>query len=1355
MMHWSVLTRVCAVALTGCVLLAALSSCGLGDGSNTAASETALRATKVPGDGALTSGFGGDLDWRVAADAESTGPGAAGDGQGGVAIAPGPGIFRRALVTVRLPDNQLLGSALTDENGLVTMRPGRTYAGPLLVEVQGQPDAVYYDPGREAWLPFATGQALRAYVSAVRGNVGVSAFTEAAYRLMREGDTAERVNGFPSAAQIESAHRKVREIVNGWSPGALQLAELTQLPVLLHPAATPDTLGTDERSVQSLSAAALAKQAATFHSAELSPALAVAQQLSEDLLDGRLDGLRSGQPIATADARLYDPALMPGATLAALAQLVARYGKNSAIEALPAYSSHGHARYEGYRFDARLTPAGQASVSVAGWDGANDRARRIGESLALLPQAQRVHSIHGNFGHGALFVRLEAEDSRGRLLTVGENGNGELGMGSRTATSWPQELTLPANATHLAGGFAHTVARLADGSVYAWGDNSYGQLGQGIASPQLVRSTLPLRVVLPRGAIAVAASNVASYALLEDGTVYSWGSSWGQNLLGDGSRAGVRLSPGPVLSDIGYLSGVIQIAARDNDAIALRADGSVLTWGSFPADADSGFTGGRLVASRVEGLPDPVSQRPLRVMTEQGLFLVQTASGAVYHFGIHHDLTAQATLRDLVPAQVLNLPPVRDLQPGGYLGYAERPMDRATAMGMDRLGGFWKIRGRVAERHDPAQPDAQRRPMGQAARSDCSSCHGILSNWPVMAPAPTSNAACALPPFKLDGNGQPQLVNSRSDCAICHNGSFLPFLNCVTPTLPSPPAPSAPPSYSAACQKPLNHLPVPSGSTCAACHNAVIARALTCVPTEASGDALAMRASVSSVLDDQTPVTGAVSPGGYTNDTTPTIVGNLSASLAADQTVQVLRNGSVAGVATVAGTGWTFTDSVRAQGVHSYSARVTQGVSSGPSGAAHTIVIDTAAPTPSITAMSIVDDAGAITGPVADSGTSDDATPSVQGTLNSPLAPGDMVRILRNNVDIGMANVSGTAFGYASHTLSNGTYTIAARLVDAAGNVGATLSRTFTVNTSNALDDRAFARITEASDNVGAVQGPVLHGGSTDDTQPTIRGNLGRALNSMNGEQLRIYQAGSSGFGVATVGNTSWNWTPPAALADGSYSFTAQVVDAQGRSGAVSTGFTLVVDRQAPVAIPTLGASSNVAPFAGTVLGTTNDRTPTIGVNLSAPRGSGEQFVVTRSVNRSAALTLSVTPTEHGPTSFSFVDTLSSTFMTAVAPPSPAAGPFTSPTLPAVFTALSVTYTVRLVDSAGNSGSAGTLSLTLDYPNCNRNRVSPSSAYYATHQLLVAGLPPSITTCASCHRAGSGFVQAPGAPSLPTYWCRY
>ncbi len=1332
-----------------CLLLTLAAGCGGGGGGGTP-------PTPCPTIGVCT-GFVGDLNWEISGlggglggtGGDGSGPGDGGDGGGGAAAGGDFGQFRRALVIAKFPDGSLVGngSALTDDSGLVTVRPGKTYGGPLLLELHGQPDAVYYDEGKNTFIPFPPGRVLRAYIPTVNSNMAITPFSEAAYRLLVEGDTAERVTGVPKRAQVEAANNKVRDIVNSQFPSSVQIADLTRLPILKSDTTLSGTIGIDVRGAHSLITGAFSKQASMFNPAEPAPTLAATDQLSEDLLDGHLDGMRSGRSTIAANKRTYDAHSLAGELSSALAQQSYRFGTNTAVDAMPAVTNFGNTRYETYLFDAKLTPSGKAIVTVAGWDGANDKNRNTGDARPLLPDTARIQSVHGNLGHGSLFLKADSDNSISKLYAVGDNTNGELGNGTREVSTSAVEVSLPGTMTHIAGGFGHTVARTADGSVYAWGDNSYGQLGQGLPSAQLVRSVLPLKVTLPRGAIAVAASNSASYALLDDGSVYSWGSSWGLGLLGDGTKDSVRTSPAAVLSGSGALTGVVQIAARDNDAVVLRSDGSVMTWGSFPADQSGGFTGGRQVATLVSGLPDPGTVRIRKILTEQGLFVAQTTTGAVYHWGLHFDITAQTILRDVTAVQVLNLPPVRDIMPGGFLGYGERPFDRVTAMGADPNGGLWKIRGRVAEFFDPANPTAQRRPKTQSPRADCASCHNVLPTWPIKAPTPTINTVCVLPSFKLDASGRPILVTSASECTMCHNNSPLPFLNCVIPTLPAPSAPSIPPITTNACQIPTAHVATPSGTVCASCHNSIIAQPLKCLPNTAS-DPLAptTRVAITAVTDDAIPVTGNIALGGTTNDPTPTITGSIGASSVAGQStqVQVLRNGTVISTLTITGATWSLTDTTQPPGTYTYTARVVQDGRFGPLSPNYTIIIDTVLPTATIQTLNILDNAGPVNGVIAAGASTDDSTPQIQGSLSAPLGAGESVRIIRGGTDIGGATVVGTTFDFSNPTLTNGAYTFNVRVVDAAGNIGSNLTRAIVVDINSTLGATATASISNALDDFGTIQLSLSNNSVSDDATPTLRGTIGRALIPANGEQVRVYRTGSTAVTTATVSGTTWSFTPT--LTDGAYTFTAQIVDNQGRAGSISNSFTIRIDRTAPGTSVAVSGVSDYPPQSGGISGIVNENTPRITISLGAPRAADESFVITRSLGGAAAVALNAsigtTSTSPTPSTFFFDDIVTSLFRdvsspTPVNPPS--SGPrYTGPPAPDPFSALSVLYAVRLSDAAGNQGPPSNFSFTLNYPSCAGRQPANHTAS---------------TDCAACHRTGNGFVMVPPG-STPRYWCR-
>ena len=146
----------------------------------------------------------------------------------------------------------------------------------------------------------------------------------------------------------------------------------------------------------------------------------------------------------------------------------------------------------------------------------------------------------------------------------------------------------------------------------------------------------------------------------------------------------------------------------------------------------------------------------------------------------------------------------------------------------------------------------------------------------------------------------------------------------------------------------------------------------------------------------------------------------------------------------------------------------------------------------------------------------------------------------------------------ATPTLTtDGTYTITARVVDAAGNVGPlSAGRSLILDTTTPLQTVA---ITAISDNVGTIQGTIADGGVTNDTTPTLTGTLSAAL--ATADVLRIYRNGVLLDRNAVISGTTWSYTPATALTtNGTYSFTAKVIDGAGNSGPISDPRSIVLD---------------------------------------------------------------------------------------------------------------------------------------------------------------------------------------------------
>nr|WP_232347263.1 InlB B-repeat-containing protein [Bifidobacterium sp. W8110] len=153
---------------------------------------------------------------------------------------------------------------------------------------------------------------------------------------------------------------------------------------------------------------------------------------------------------------------------------------------------------------------------------------------------------------------------------------------------------LPADFTYLqvSAGYAHSLALGSDGNVYAWGSNYYGQLGDGTSSNRTapVRVKTPDRSTYPDlpadfTYLQVSAGQYYSLALGSDGNVYAWGNNeYGQ--LGDGTGSSYRNAPVMVRKpdrktypdlpkDFTYL----QVSAGANHSLAVGSDGNVYAWG--------------------------------------------------------------------------------------------------------------------------------------------------------------------------------------------------------------------------------------------------------------------------------------------------------------------------------------------------------------------------------------------------------------------------------------------------------------------------------------------------------------------------------------------------------------------------------------------------------------------------------------------------------------------------------------------------------------------------------------------------------------------------------------------------------
>ncbi len=154
--------------------------------------------------------------------------------------------------------------------------------------------------------------------------------------------------------------------------------------------------------------------------------------------------------------------------------------------------------------------------------------------------------------------------SDGSLWAWGANGSGQLGDGTTTTRTTPKQILT--GVANLAAGSSHTLALKTDGSLWAWGANGSGQLGDGTTTTR----TTPKQILT--GVANLAAGSSHTLALKTDGSLWAWGANWyGQ--LGDGTTTS-HTTPIPVLT------GVAAIATGGDHTLALKTDGSLWAWGA-------------------------------------------------------------------------------------------------------------------------------------------------------------------------------------------------------------------------------------------------------------------------------------------------------------------------------------------------------------------------------------------------------------------------------------------------------------------------------------------------------------------------------------------------------------------------------------------------------------------------------------------------------------------------------------------------------------------------------------------------------------------------------------------------------
>ncbi|MGN6755382.1 MAG: RCC1 domain-containing protein [Thermomicrobiales bacterium] len=277
-----------------------------------------------------------------------------------------------------------------------------------------------------------------------------------------------------------------------------------------------------------------------------------------------------------------------------------------------------------------------ATTTGAAWAWGNNRSSQLGYELwGSLAQRPNPAQVLGAGASDVVAVTAGKAHSLvlksdGTVWSFGDDSRGQRGINtSAVAPNIPAQVVNLTGVKAIAAGADFSLALKTDGTVWAWGDNVYGQLGDGAVGGF---SAVPVQVQGAVGITAISGGTIHALAVDGNGTAWAWGNN-NDGALGNDSGVNYAQAARPYALPVNGVSGVTSIAGGYNGSMALRSDGTVWAWGwKFTGEWGDGTTSDLIVNYKIPHQV-PVPAQVIAIAAGHQHRLALDAQGRVWAWG--------------------------------------------------------------------------------------------------------------------------------------------------------------------------------------------------------------------------------------------------------------------------------------------------------------------------------------------------------------------------------------------------------------------------------------------------------------------------------------------------------------------------------------------------------------------------------------------------------------------------------------------------------------------------------------------------------------------------------------------------